>query len=71
MLKGDASNRRFWRVALDAPPLSGGASSATLPASATPPPPSAIAIDLGPDDLPAYVRALNLVSTRAGRTALS
>ncbi len=55
MLKGDASNRRFWRVALDAPP-DGGASSATLPASA-------IAVDLGPDDLPAYVRALNLVST--------
>ena len=63
MLKGDASNRRFWRVALDVPPQSGGTSSATLPASATPPPPSAIAIDLGPDDLPAYVRALNLVST--------
>jgi len=55
MLKGDASNRRFWRVALDAPP-DGGASSAT-------PPTSAIAVDLGPDDLPAYVRALNLVST--------
>jgi aminoglycoside/choline kinase family phosphotransferase len=55
MLKGDASNRRFWRVALDAPP-DGGASSATPSASA-------IAVDLGPDDLPAYVRALNLVST--------
>jgi N-acetylmuramate 1-kinase len=55
MLKGDASNRRFWRVALDAPP-DGGASSAT-------PPTYAIAVDLGPDDLPAYVRALNLVST--------
>ena len=55
MLKGDASNRRFWRVALEAPP-DDGASSATLPASA-------IAVDLGPDDLPAYVRALNLVST--------
>jgi len=53
-LKGDASNRRFWRVALDAPPSSGG-SSATPPASA-------IAIDLGPDDLPAYVRALKLIS---------
>jgi len=55
MLKGDASNRRFWRVVLDAPP-NGGASSTTPPASA-------IAVDLGPDDLPAYVRALNLVST--------
>jgi N-acetylmuramate 1-kinase len=53
MLKGDASNRRFWRIALDAPPQGGGASSATPPASA-------IAVDLGPDDLPAYVRALNL-----------
>jgi aminoglycoside/choline kinase family phosphotransferase len=62
MLKGDASNRRFWRVALDAPPRTGGASSATQSASATTPPASAIAIDLGPDDLPAYVRALNLVS---------
>jgi len=55
MLKGDASNRRFWRVGLDAPP-EGGASSPTRPASA-------IAIDLGPDDLPAYARALNLLST--------
>ena len=55
MLKGDASTRRFWRVALEAPP-DDGASSATLPASA-------IAINLGPDDLPAYVRALNLIST--------
>ena len=54
MLKGDASNRRFWRLALDAPPPRGGASSATAPASA-------IAVDLGPDDLPAYVRALNLL----------
>jgi len=54
MLKGDASNRRFWRVALDAPP-DGGASKATPPASA-------IAVDLGPDDLPAYVRVLNLIS---------
>jgi N-acetylmuramate 1-kinase len=62
MLKGDASNRRFWRVALDAPPRAGGASSATQAASAATPPTSAIAIDLGPDDLPAYVRALNLVS---------
>ena len=32
-------------------------------------PASAIAIDLGPDDLPAYVRALNLVSNAAGRAA--
>jgi N-acetylmuramate 1-kinase len=54
-LKGDASNRRFWRVGLDAPAPRRGASRATPPASA-------IAVDLGPDDLPAYVRALNLVS---------
>jgi N-acetylmuramate 1-kinase len=63
MLKGDASNRCFWRVALDAAPRSGGASRATQSASANTPPTSVIAIDLGPDDLPAYVRALNLVST--------
>ncbi len=47
MLKGDASNRRFWRVALEPRPRRA--------------PATAIAIDLGPDDLPAYVRALNLV----------
>jgi aminoglycoside/choline kinase family phosphotransferase len=52
-LKGDASTRRFWRVTLQAPRLGGGA--------APPVPPSAIAIDLGPDDLPLYARALALV----------
>jgi N-acetylmuramate 1-kinase len=46
-LKGDASARRFWRVNLDA---AGRA------------PKSAIAIDLGPDDLPLYARALELVA---------
>jgi aminoglycoside/choline kinase family phosphotransferase len=46
-LKGDASTRRFWRAALD--------STGRGPASA-------IAIDLGPDDLPRYARALKLVS---------
>jgi N-acetylmuramate 1-kinase len=45
-LKGDASTRRFWRVTLD--PAERG-------------PASAIAIDLGPDDLPLYARALKLV----------
>jgi N-acetylmuramate 1-kinase len=30
--------------------------------SAAPPPPTAIAIDLGPDDLPLYARALNLIT---------
>ncbi|MGH7986397.1 MAG: aminoglycoside phosphotransferase family protein [Candidatus Binataceae bacterium] len=46
-LKGDASTRRFWRVTLDR------VNSDT--------PSSAIAIDLGPDDLPLYARALNLI----------
>ena len=45
-LKGDASSRRFWRIKLDA--SSRG-------------PVSAIAVDLGPDDLPLYARALELV----------
>jgi aminoglycoside/choline kinase family phosphotransferase len=45
-LKGDASTRRFWRATFDA--------AANGPASA-------IAIDLGPDDLPLYMRALKLV----------
>jgi aminoglycoside/choline kinase family phosphotransferase len=47
MLKGDASNRRFWRISIDPRPNHA--------------PASAIAIDLGPDDLPAYVRTLNLL----------
>ena len=45
-LKGDASSRRFWRISLDATRSGPG---------------SAIAIDLGPDDLPLYARALQLV----------
>jgi aminoglycoside/choline kinase family phosphotransferase len=45
-LKGDASTRRFWRVRLHATQHG---------------PASAIAIDLGPDDLPLYARALKLV----------
>ncbi len=48
-LRGDASTRRFWRVA-----LADGAQGA---------PATAIAIDLGPDDLPHYVRALGLIAT--------
>ncbi len=51
-LKGDASNRRFWRVTLVAPSSRAGFDNA---------PTSAIAIDLGPDDLPTYVRALKLL----------
>ena len=47
-IKGDASARRFWRVHLETNP------PAQVPASA-------IAVDLGPDDLPAYARALGLV----------
>ncbi|MGH7781669.1 MAG: phosphotransferase [Candidatus Binataceae bacterium] len=44
-LRGDASARRFWRLH-----LVGGAAPA-----------SAILADLGPDDLPRYIRALGLV----------
>jgi aminoglycoside/choline kinase family phosphotransferase len=47
-LKGDLSTRRFWRVWI----------SSTQEASA---PATAIVVDLGPDDLPRYVRALNLL----------
>jgi len=44
-LRGDLSTRRFWRLHFEA-----RTSSA-----------SAILVDLGPDDLPGYARALNLV----------
>jgi N-acetylmuramate 1-kinase len=47
-LKGDASSRRFWRVAIN---LSRDEAVPT----------TAIAIDLGPDDLPLYARTLKLV----------
>jgi N-acetylmuramate 1-kinase len=47
-LKGDASTRRFWRVRINT------GNVRDVPASA-------IAVDLGPDDLPLYARALNLV----------
>jgi len=47
-LKGDASTRRFWRGL-----IGHDASSAA--------PESIIAVDLGPDDLPLYARALSLV----------
>lgn len=46
-LKGDASSRRFWRIHLDPRPDDA--------------PASAIVVDLGPEDLPAYVRALGLI----------
>ena len=47
-LRGDLSTRRFWRVSIDSHDAS------TAPASA-------ILVDLGPDDLPRYVRVLNLL----------
>ena len=49
-LRGDLSTRRFWRVAI-APR---GESEPAAPATA-------ILVDLGPDDLPRYVRVLNLL----------
>ncbi|MBV8137104.1 MAG: phosphotransferase [Deltaproteobacteria bacterium] len=45
LLRGDLSTRRFWRITVD-----GGSA-----------PSSAILVDLGPDELPGYVRALRLV----------
>jgi N-acetylmuramate 1-kinase len=50
-LKGDASARRFWRVAI--------AHDVSDDRRATPS--TAIAVDLGPDDLPLYARALKLI----------
>ena len=48
-LRGDLSTRRFWRVAI-AP-------------RGEPAPATAILVDLGPDDLPRYVRVLNLLAS--------
>jgi len=50
-LRGDLSTRRFWRVAIASP----------RDGSDTTVPPTAILVDLGPDDLPRYVRVLNLL----------
>jgi aminoglycoside/choline kinase family phosphotransferase len=47
-LRGDLSTRRFWRVWI-----------ASRQEDCAPP--TAIIVDLGPDDLPRYVRALNLL----------
>ena len=47
-LKGDLSTRRFWRVWIASPRENCA-------------PPTAIVVDLGPDDLPRYVHALNLL----------
>jgi aminoglycoside/choline kinase family phosphotransferase len=46
-LRGDLSTRRFWRVAIATPRNEA--------------PATAILVDLGPDDLPRYVRVLNLL----------
>ncbi len=46
-IKGDASGRRFWRVAIESAPRDV--------------PESAVAADLGPHDLPLYARALGLL----------
>jgi len=47
-LKGDLSTRRFWRVSITS-------------STETNAPSTAILVDLGPDDLPRYVHALNLL----------
>jgi aminoglycoside/choline kinase family phosphotransferase len=47
-LRGDLSTRRFWRVSIAAQGDSGAPSTAIL-------------VDLGPDDLPRYVRVLKLL----------
>ena len=49
LLRGDLSTRRFWRLTIN----SGSAESS--------PPHTAILVDLGPDDLPPYARALGLL----------
>jgi N-acetylmuramate 1-kinase len=49
-LRGDLSTRRFWRVAI-----------ASRHEDETAAPATAILVDLGPDDLPRYVRVLNLL----------
>lgn len=49
-LKGDASTRRFWRVAVEPRPRRA--------------PATAIVVDLGPHDLPLYARALGMYPRR-------
>ena len=55
-LRGDLSTRRFWRVSISSQHK---ASRTRHDKDAAPA--SAILVDLGPDDLPRYVRALNLL----------
>jgi N-acetylmuramate 1-kinase len=48
-LRGDVSTRRFWRIAISGSPIEAGDAPA-----------SAIVVDLGPEDLPLYARALKM-----------
>ncbi len=57
-LRGDLSTRRFWRVSI----AHHNASIASQ--GETGEPSTAILVDLGPDDFPSYVRALNLLPRR-------
>ncbi len=57
-LRGDLSTRRFWRVSIAPHKLS------IAPQRDTGAPATAILVDLGPDDFPGYVGALNLISRR-------
>jgi N-acetylmuramate 1-kinase len=61
-LRGDLSTRRFWRVSISSQHTARRAwrDNRTAPASA-------ILVDLGPDDFPRYVRALNLLSVARTR----
>jgi aminoglycoside/choline kinase family phosphotransferase len=54
-LRGDLSTRRFWRVSIAQHKNSIASHDETAP------PPTAILVDLGPDDFPRYVRVLNLL----------
>ncbi len=59
-LRGDLSTRRFWRVSIAQPTAS------IAPRGETGAPATAILVDLGPDDFPRYVHALNLLPRRRG-----
>jgi aminoglycoside/choline kinase family phosphotransferase len=57
-VRGDLSTRRFWRVSIAQP------KDSIAPRDESGAPASAILVDLGPDDFPGYVRALNLIRGR-------
>ena len=57
-LRGDLSTRRFWRVSISQP------EERVAPDDEAGAPLSAILVDLGPEDFPAYVRALDLIRSR-------